>query len=355
MTRPPATLSDFLSVLKRNRRTIWLGQSVDTSVIHTGYTDYVGLPILTSVGCVLRRPVANAAKFDTGLRSRIGATGQLMVDSGGFVLMSGKGCRWAAKDVAKLYRRIDADHLVSLDVPPNGRDDKGDRFKKYRQTIRNLGVLLDEFGSKVVPVVHGRGQDEIERNCKKVSRLTPAPSLVAIGGLVPTLQRCGSVRKPSPETPQSIVTTAIRCVRSYFPRARIHVFGVGSVHTVLGVMAAGAHSVDSIGWRQAAGFGSVYVPGRHRRLLTERERETPCRPYASDSDLKILRHCLCPACQGASKGNIAALANHFKPRAAHNIWVLYGEVAGYLYAKKVRRGDDYLSARLSEAWLEALQ
>jgi tRNA-guanine family transglycosylase len=269
--------------------------------------------------------------------------------------MTRKDLRWSVENVAELYRKIDADYLVSLDVPPNGQDRKSDRRRKYERTLENLEALLPEFGDRLVPVVHGRGHDELEQNCQRIHALTPSPKLIGIGGLVPMLQRCGNVRSLGADTPQAHVADAIHCVRRHFPRAKIHLFGVGSLHTVLGVIAAGADSVDSIGWRQAAGFGSVYIPGRHRRLLTHRERDTPCRPFVDRQELEILRSCPCPACRHAPQSNISALANHFKPRAAHNIWVLYSEIAAYLEARRESRGSAYLASRLSDAWLGALQ
>src|SRR5262249_53720800 len=123
------------------------------------------------------------------------------------------------------------------------------------------------------------------------------------------------------------------------------------------VVALGVQSVDSIGWRQAAGFGSVFIPGRHRRLLTRRNRETPCRPFASDQDLEVLAQCNCPACRNASSNgrrNSELLADHFLPRAVHNIWVLHSEIAGYFDARRRKGGARYLESRLSEGWLAAL-
>jgi queuine/archaeosine tRNA-ribosyltransferase len=353
----PPRFADFSRSLRANGTTLWLGQSVDTSTIHTRHAEFRTVPILTSIGCVIRRPVANGAKFDDGLRQRIGAQSHLMVDSGGFVLMSKPNIRWGPSRVGELYARIDADHLVSLDIPPLRSDCALVRRSKYRRTLRNLEVLTRRFGERIVPVVHGVGLSEFEANCRRIAAFASSPSVIGIGGLVPTLQRCGSVKRTSPDAPHGEIANAIRCVRGYFPKSKVHLFGVGSLHTVLGVVALGVKSVDSIGWRQAAGFGSVYIPGRHRRLLTQREREAPCRPFASDQELEILAGCHCPACREArdsGKCNSEVLAAHFLPRAVHNIWVLYSEIAGYLDACHAGQGAPYLQARLSEAWLGPL-
>jgi queuine/archaeosine tRNA-ribosyltransferase len=348
--------ADFTTILHQNRRTIWLGQSVDTSILHTSCEDYSRIPILTSVGCVIRRPSAHKSKFDHRLRERLGAKGRLMVDSGGFVLMGRDNRGWGVGTVAALYSKIDADHLVSLDIPPNGRDTTDEREKKYKRTIANLKRLYDRFGERIVPVVHGAAYKEMERNCDAIRRFYQSPSLVGIGGLVPTIQRCGNARIPNSGSPQATICQAIVAVRRHFPKSKIHIFGVGSLHTALGVIAAGANSVDSIGWRQAAGYGSVFIPGSYRRLLTDRHRDSPCRPFVSEEDLGLLARCRCPACRSSGQrfDNVARLRASFHPRAIHNIWVLYGEVAGYLIARRNGCDHAYLTQRLSEAWLSVL-
>lgn len=329
---------------------------MDTSRIHTEYEDFRCVPILTSLGCCIRRPKSNSLKFDAGLRRRVGAGSKLMVDSGGFVLMTKRRAAWNVTRVAELYKRLDADLLVSLDLPPRRTDSRGVRGSLYARTLANLSELVERYGRKIVPVVHGVNLQEIESNCGQIGRVMPNPVLVGVGGIVPALQGCGRVNIDSRTSPQRGIAEIMQCVRAHFPKSGVHVFGVGSLHTVLAMVALGAQSVDSIGWRQAAGFGSVFIPGRQRRLLTSRERIRPCRPFVDDLDKEILRDCVCPACRGASPvgENIARLAAHFKPRAAHNIWVLYKEVASYLSEHEAGRGAYFLSSRLSEAWLGAI-
>lgn len=346
-----------LQTLERHGRTVWLGQSVDTSVLHSTYHDYAELPILTSVGCVIRRPVSISAKFDEKLRQRVGAGGRLRVDSGGFVLMMKPELGWDVSKVANIYERIDADSLISLDVPASTTDSIHDRKCKYETTSDNLAYLVDRLGPNIVPVAHGVTLDELDRNCRRILEILPAPAVVGLGGLVPTLQLCGAVRRLESNAPQRRIVDSVACVRAHFPQASLHLFGVGSVNTVLGAFAAGIDSVDSIGWRQAAGFGSVFIPGRPRRLLTNRVRERPCRPFANAEDLKELATCCCPVCRSAENEStkFEMLAGHFKPRAAHNIWVLYWEAANYLRARDRGEESKFLSRRLSEAWLGALE
>ena len=230
-------------------------------------------------------------------------------------MMTKRDLKWDACRVSQLYSRLDADHLVSLDVPPNGLDSQIDRSYKYDETISNLEQLADRFGNRVVPVIHGTNLDEVEKNCLRTARVCPSPGLVGIGGLVPTLQKSGSIRNAENNIPHKWISDVVRCVRSHFPCSPLHLFGVGSLHTVLAVFALGVQSVDSIGWRQAAGFGSVYIPGRHRRLLTNRRRVRLCRPFASCEDLEILAACICPECRGSEQrgSNIERLGSTLSP------------------------------------------
>jgi hypothetical protein len=80
--------AESLATLERHGRTIWLGQSVDTSVLHSDYPELATVPLLTSIGCAIRKPHRLLPKFHASLRQRLSAGGRLAVDSGGFVLMT---------------------------------------------------------------------------------------------------------------------------------------------------------------------------------------------------------------------------------------------------------------------------
>ena len=331
---------------------LFAGQSVDTSVLHKAYPEFDELPILTSVGCAFRRPQKLLKMFDRGLRDRVGARQELFVDSGGFVLMGEESDHWSAESVAAIYRKIDADFLASLDVPPLPTDASETRSAKYRITQQNLAYLAHEFGSKIVPVLHGHNEMELRSNALEISKIQSSPTVLGLGGLVPWLQRSGSARRDKPTTPQRRVKLAIRVAKQHFPESRIHLFGVGSVHTALGVMALGASSIDSIGWRQAAGFGSVYIPKRHRRLLTDRKRDRLCRPVIDDEDREILMKCVCPICSRVpTEDRISNLQTSFATRALHNIWVLQSEIDDFETATTNGTATDFLEQRLPAAWL----
>lgn len=357
MSTPNKNLDAFTqakSILQTAGLRIWLGQSVDTSVLHTKIDAYKDLPVLTSVGCAFRRPKSLIGKFGGNLRGHVGAAGPLMLDSGGFVLMMKDVPSWTVERTLELYRKVDADHLVTLDVPPGPNDDDEVRSKKFLSTASNFEFLYDHLGSRIMPVLHGSNLDQLYTNAQLIRNISPKVPTLGLGGLVPWLQRSGNVRRDSDGTPQRRIFNAIKVAKDVFPESKIHIFGVGSIHTILGVVALGANSIDSIGWRQTAGFGSVYVPGRHRRLITNRDRKKNCRPIVSEEEKEILRVCQCSACGQAETTNIDLLSKSFVARSLHNIHVLHLEISQYCSATQRNSANKFLSERLSDAWLQPI-
>jgi queuine/archaeosine tRNA-ribosyltransferase len=142
---------------------VWLGQSVDTSSLCAGYPDLQNAPFLTSLGCAIRRPSLKDTHFNSGLRSRLGISGPLMIDSGGFALIKAPSSRWSAQTVGNLIHRIEADVFVSLDLPPTPQDDQQRRLRKILSSTRNFEYLAGRFPAKaIMPVVHGRTYSEAD-------------------------------------------------------------------------------------------------------------------------------------------------------------------------------------------------
>jgi hypothetical protein len=184
----------------------------------------------------------------------------------------------------------------------------------------------------------------------------PYPNWIGMGGIVPLLQRSGFTRRAVSGTPQAIIADTVRTVRSYFPRSILHAFGAGSIQTMLALFGLGAQSADSIGWRQAAGFDSIYLPGRNQRLLSwERESPRP-RPIIDESDKLLLAGCGCPSCRPLDRvgQRISNLAAGFEQRSLHNLWVLRAEIEAFVAARSAGREKDFLRGRLSDAWMSVI-
>jgi queuine/archaeosine tRNA-ribosyltransferase len=89
-------------------------------------------------------------------------------------------------------------------------------------------------------------------------------------------------------------------------------------------MLLGIDSIDSSGWRNRAARGIIQLPGSGDRIIAElgswKGRSL------SQQEVKILRACLCPACQREGiRGLKATGVRGFRNRATHNLWTLLQE------------------------------
>jgi queuine/archaeosine tRNA-ribosyltransferase len=303
---------------------VWLGQSADTSSLCAGYPDLQNAPFLTSLGCAIRRPSLKDTHFNSGLKAKLGISGPLMIDSGGFALIKAPSSIWSARTVGNLIERIEADVFVSLDLPPTPQDDQQCRRRKILSSTRNFKYLTSRFPSKsIMPVVHGRTLSEISYSIEQLLKHR-APTWVGLGGIVPLLQNRFGSNEIAKIGPEAFIGHSIRKIRVAFPLARIHAFGAGGTRTFPAVFAFGADSADSIGWRQAAGFGSVFLPLKSQRLVSWNRTSRPPRKMLDEADLEQLRECACPICgrRPSLSARLSALRQGFHNRAIHNAWTL---------------------------------
>ena len=245
-----------------------------------------------------------------------------MLDSGGFVLSKNPNAKWTVKVVGDLIEKVDADIFVTLDLPPSLNDSASDRKKKINCSMRNFRILRERFPNKtMMPVVHGRTRRELELSLRLLEEDASTLDWVGLGGVVPLLQRRHT--RDLAEAPECFIATALTLIRETLPHSRIHVFGAGGTRTFPAVFAFGADSGDSIGWRQAAGYGSVFLPLKSQRVVTWNENKKPPRRLLDDSDLAQIEKCLCPICRDKSVSQrLDALRGHFYERSIHNAWTL---------------------------------
>jgi queuine/archaeosine tRNA-ribosyltransferase len=303
---------------------VWLGQSVDTSSICSAFADFDRSAFLTSLGCAIRKPSLRTSCFNGDLRSKIGVHGPLMIDSGGFALSSRPDPKWDCDIVFGLYSNIPGDIYVSLDYPPmldDGPDIRKQKIIASNNNYQKLSSLLAE--KLVMPVVHGRTMSEIDLSLNLLLKSKICPTWVGLGGLVPLLKNRRLTAQITGMGAEVFIAKALRKVRAAFPKARIHAFGAGGTVTFPAVFSFGADSADSIGWRQAAGFGSVFLPLKTQRIVTW-AGERPPRKLMDASDLRDLANCQCPICRRSAsvKGRLRSMKGHFQNRAIHNAWTI---------------------------------
>ena len=333
---------------------VWLGQSADTSSICAGHPELTQAPFLTSLGCAIRRPSLLKSHFNGALKNKLGITGPLMVDSGGFVLSTKPNSRWSIETVADCIAGIDADAFVSLDYPPGIRDSSLERLEKIDLSIENFGRLSDMFqNKKIIPVIHGRTLREIEYSSELIAAHTPKPKWVGLGGLVAVLQRRRLSGEIAAMTPERFIGQTLSIVRRVFPSSIIHVFGAGGTRTFPALFALGADSGDSIGWRQMAGFGSILLPLKGERTVSLVRAKRRLRRL-SQCDLAQLEVCVCPICRSLSsiESRLGAFQRNFYNRSIHNAWTIVNQ---YSFWPKTRSEMMALleSGGLGRQWAKA--
>jgi queuine/archaeosine tRNA-ribosyltransferase len=334
---------------------IWLGQSVDTSSICSGHAELSSAPFLTSLGCAIRRPSLKYTHLNAQLKEKLGISGPLMVDSGGFHLMMNPKSEWNVGDVSKFMRSINAEIFVSLDYPPSKRDSVDDRKRKIELSATNFKILTERFPNKIVmPVVHGRTISEVDLSVQLIARHIKRVSWIGLGGIVPLLQHRAVSREISHVTPEAFIALSLEMIRAAFPNAKIHAFGAGGTRTFPAVFAFGADSADSIGWRQAAGFGSIFLPLTSQRVVKWNAEKRPPRKLLEQGDFQYLQLCKCPICvrRPSIADKLSAFRVSFYNRSIHNAWAIINQVK---YWPRGREGVMNLISKgdLGAAWARA--
>jgi tRNA-guanine family transglycosylase len=311
----------------KHGRLVWLGQSARTTTVTRDYPQLCAARWMASLGDAIHRPRMLETVFGQRLRQRLNVTGPLIIDSGGFTMMMRNG-QLPLAAVAKAFSDADAEVVISLDYPPWPSDTVDVRQTKYAKTLSNFEILSrKQMSACLAPVIHGVTDEELHANCEAVRQVNPWPQWVCVGGLVPLLRQSGQLGRRAPESRARLKET-IESVRRCFPAARLHVLGVGSPRTMLTAFAGGADSVDSIGWRRAAGFGTIFLPGGTERFVADRDRKrASSRLPLDEADRAVLAQCNCPACVNIPTidKRLENLAASYMPRAAHNAWILLRE------------------------------
>lgn len=263
----------------------------------------------------------------------------LLLDSGAFSLLRNGVTTLTPSRVMRGYRYLRPELGVVLDVPLSPEDSERCQAQKWRRTLANTTWMSENDGFvNLVPVVHGYTQASLRRACQDIREIA-VPPVVGLGSVVPLLKR-GLLRKRMVDewgTTGGYLASAVQTVRESFPESMVHVFGVGSVHTIRRLLSAGADSVDSSSWRIKAAHGAVLVPGGYDRFVSPQAGRKGL--TAEDSDR--LAGCQCPICEEKPlKMRLRLLDNAeagtFGNRAVHNAWVVRDVVAQFRYA--IREG-----------------
>ena len=206
-----------------------------------------------------------------------------------------------------------------------------------------------ESNSKVplMPVLHGYSLKELEKACSDIKKIDDDPKLIGIGSLVPLIFSTTAGSKRFPDCMQ-FVMQSIKLIRSEFPDAMIHAFGIGSTLTMHLMYSVGTDSLDSTGWRIKAAYGMIQLPGVSDRHVKTRNNG---RRFLDAAEQRILAKCECPTCKGNSiEERMNILDENFIPRAVHNAWVFKKEEEYFKNALKDRNTRKFLDKRLNKSF-----
>ena len=250
--------------------------------------------------------------------------------------------------VLDLYENSKPDIGVVLDHPFDPNSSNQANKKRWDITLKNTRSMI-ESNSKIplMPVLHGYSLKVLGKACSDIKKIDDDPKLIGIGSLVPLIFSTTAGSKRFPDCMQ-FVMESVKLIRSEFPDAMIHAFGIGSTLTMHLMYSVGTDSLDSTGWRIKAAYGIIQLPGVSDRHVKTRNNG---RRYLDTAEQRILAKCECPICNEKSiKERMTILDENFIPRAVHNAWVFKKEEQDFKKAVNEGLIQEFLENRLKNGY-----
>lgn len=226
--------------------------------------------------------------------------GEIFCDSGGYQILNG-------------YHNISAHQIIQLQVQMGASLNAVlDNALNYREHIRNLETYAS-YAQKnpalqFVPVVP---HNLPKKYVRVMADLFPHPPIIGIGNVVPSLYPL------SDHSNLLSVLRHIQSIKEFFPKSRVHVFGLGGL-TTAALFFYLIDSTDSTAWIHDARYGKLRILGGGIARTT--------RPKSIVSFIKQ-NSCSCPACGKDAEYLLRARgATGTELRALHNAWVVLKEL-----------------------------
>lgn len=245
-------------------------------------------------------------------------TGQIAIDSGGFLFMKHNEVPISPAELVELYEQWKPNFAVSLDHPVFPSLPENVIKKRQLTTLENLKTMIEIKKSKnpvIIPVIHGYNKSSLRWYINRLEKLGEF-NIYGIGSLVPLAKRIKGAKGGLYKA-----IDVLMMIKDFLPERKLHVFGIGSSITMHLMFLAGADSVDSSSWRFKAAYGAIQLQGVGDRYITGKAK--PRYPNLTKEEKEILEKCECPACK---QGGIQGLKEKFSLRALHNAWVYQKEV-----------------------------
>ena len=295
--------------------------------------------------------------------------GPLMLDSGAFNFQKHTEISINPLDVLSIGIELGADMSVVLDHPFPPKPKRGERSRRWKNTVENTRRMFEELkcwaghlpdNFQLIPVLHGHDTETLKRAFDDIVEIWgQEPTIVGIGSLAP-LARNGS---------KHTVIDTICTVRKLLPNAHIHCFSLGSALLMLFAFYCGADTVDSQTWIMSAAFKQVQLPGFHLTRFSPREAEKDPTKYKK-IQCAFAQHLLrliqeekftVKDWDTGERWNISnendALAyidyledrdekNHIHRRACHNLYTFNFEASRVRQEKKAGKLETFIDSRM---------
>jgi len=330
------------------------GKKVDTPVFWLGHV-LGGVPrpwkefevetLIVNACDILQKKKANHEICCKGIHNYLDYKNLILMDSGGFLFQKKELIDVDPLEIINLYENCKPDLGVILDHPLNPKASKSGNLKRWNSTLKNTEIMFENQGKvELMPVVHGYTFEDLKNACDDLKNLIDNPKAVGLGSLVPLLFRNGSSKHFKDGL--KFVVDAVQLVREEFPDSFLHVFGVGSTKTMHLMYALGADSIDSIGWRLKAAYGTIQLPGVGDRHVKSRNNG---RPSLNEKEKLLLAQCECPVCYNKNLDErLDTLDGLFQSRAMHNAWLFKKEQELYHEKLLANQTLQFLDKRLSK-------
>lgn len=287
------------------------------------------LESIYTVSDLIARRALHARILAQGVHTLCPIRQSVMIDSGGYQFLRTGQFPLEWNDLIAFYNETGADLGVSLDQPITPSNSATEAKKIVRRNLDRYVLMRKRArrGLVVMPVLHGSTTALAEWECVQLSRIDAAPPLIGLGGIVPHLVEITRNFRFGRDFAEKLklvrmLGERICLARQAFPSSRLHVFGAGGTVSIALALCAGAHSVDSSGWRVRAAYGCILGPwGRQLRVRSQNQS-----PKSFARTLRAATAgCRCPVCR-TSRRRSAGLVKSFESRAIHNLWMQFSDL-----------------------------
>jgi queuine/archaeosine tRNA-ribosyltransferase len=312
-----------------NQPVVWIGYDLDHQVRIWNYG--ISKPrLMLNAYQIVKMPMVLKKINDFGITDHLEIDTQLFIDSGGYLFQKSGKSSISNDELAILYNRINPNLFSSLDIPLDPKLTSIENRKRWETTISNFKNLNTyvHFQDSLVPILHSYNEKNIQNRINNIISINNNPPFIGIGSLVPLFKYGlpSEINKPNSRTIAlwKFIQKLIDGIKE--SDNKVHIFGAGSINSILLLSLMGADSFDTTGWRLKAAYGQIQLPGIGDRTLSNKN----IAPFLKVSEKSLLVNCSCPVCSNQNFENkVKELSNSFVSRCVHNVYTITNMIESF--------------------------